>query len=272
MKKYIFIIMTKCRTRNLSFLMIYLFLFTAPAIAQNNAVETHIQEAFNDLKSRYIQEKIYVHTDKSFYLSGEILWFRMYYFDEIYNKPLTLSKIAYVEILDKFNKPVLQEKISLKPGEANGSFIIPFNIPSGVYKFRAYTNWMKNFGEDYFFEKPIRIVNPQLLVADSVAVKTNKYDVQFFPEGGDLIQNVESKVAFRITDANGKGLACNGELQNSNKEIILKFSPGQMGIGHFSFTPLTGQTYQAVILLTNGEQVIKDIPVAHASGYVMNLS
>ncbi len=65
---------------------------------------------------------------------GRLLWFRIYYVDAFYNRPASISKIAYVEILDKYNQPVLQQKVSLKPGESNG--IIYYSCQ---YSFRRIT-------------------------------------------------------------------------------------------------------------------------------------
>src|ERR1700730_14095522 len=57
------------------------------------------------------KEKIYLQTDKSFYISGEICWFKAYIVDAYMNRPFTLSKVAYVELLNHDSKPVLQGKI-----------------------------------------------------------------------------------------------------------------------------------------------------------------
>src|SRR3984885_5408063 len=137
--------------------------FILSAFTQNSLPEINIRAAFDQYRTRFIQEKLFVHTDKDTYISREICWFRIYYTDVFYNRPATVSKIAYVEILDKNNLPILQQKVSLKPGESNGSVIIPVNIPTGTYRFRTYTNWMKNFSPEYYFEKDIRIINPQSL-------------------------------------------------------------------------------------------------------------
>src|SRR3954468_23166855 len=64
--------------------------------------------SFNQYYQHTSQEKLFVHTDKSFYLAGEILWFKIYVVDITFNKPLDISKVAYVEVLDTTNKPVLQ--------------------------------------------------------------------------------------------------------------------------------------------------------------------
>ena len=262
---------------NRNFLILFVFLpvyfLAGPAVqAQTASVMEEPLHIFNQYRAQYVQEKLYVHTDKNSYITGEICWFRVYCVDASDNMPSSVSKIGYVEILDKNNRPVLQQKVSLKPGEADGSLIIPVTIPSGTYKFRAYTNWMKNFGPEYFFEKAIRIINPVNLVPDSSIAKIKHYDIQFFPEGGNLVQNIQSKLAFRITDAYGRGLDCDGMLLNASGDTILNFHPRHFGLGNFLFTPLAGQSYKAMIRFPNGEEVIKELPMVYGQGYVMNLA
>ncbi len=242
------------------------------AFSQNQTAEQSIVQTFNQYREQYIPEKLFVHTDRDSYVSREILWFRIYYVDAFYNRPASLSQIAYIEILDKNNLPVIQQKVSLKKGESDGSMIIPVNIPSGVYRLRAYTNWMKNFSPDYYFEKAIRITRPQNGQPDSAISKTKHYDIQFFPEGGNLVQQIESRVAFRITDAHGRGLEFNGILINGNKDTILKFHPANRGLGNFLFTPAPGQTYKAIIRFPGGEEVVKELPAAYPDGYTLSLS
>jgi hypothetical protein len=258
--KYLFCFLTGC------------LFFISSAFPQNNQQEKDIQAAFDLYKSRFIQEKLFVHTDKDSYISREICWFRIYYTDAFYNKPATVSKIAYVELLDKNNLPVLQQKVSLKPGESDGSMIIPVNISSGTYRFRAYTSWMKNFSPDYYFEKVIRIINPQNSQVEPPTSKTKQYDIQFFPEGGNLVQQIESKVGFRITDAFGKGLAFEGTIVSSTGDTVLHFHPLVMGIGHFLFTPAPGQSYKAIIHLLQGDQIVKALPDAYTNGFVLSVS
>jgi hypothetical protein len=241
------------------------------ACAQAPAMNKILADDLNQYRSSYVQEKIYVHTDKDAYTTREICWYRIYYVDAFSNQPASMSKIAYVEILDKNNRPVLQQMASLKDGQSSGSLVIPINIPSGTYTFRAYTNWMKNFGPEYFFEKPIRIINPKKLIPDSTVQKINRYDIQFFPEGGNWVQQIETKVGFRITDAYGRGLDCQGMLLDGQSDTLLRFRPLHKGLGNFTFTPKPGQTYRALIRFPNGASVLKDLPVVYAEGLVLNL-
>ena len=130
---------------------------------------------------------------------------------------------------------------------------------------------MKNFSPDYYFEKGIRIINPQNTQAEPPASKTKQYDIQFFPEGGNLVQQIESKVGFRITDAYGKGLECEGAILSSAGDTVLHFHPLAMGLGHFVFTPAPGQSYKAIIHFLQGDQVVKELPDAYVNGFVLSV-
>ena len=151
MKTKFHIIKSSAGFRILFFLFLELIFILPSALSQNTLVGKNLLNTYNQYRSEYVQEKLFVHTDKDSYISREICWFRVYYVDAFNNSPASLSKIAYVEILDRNNRPMLQQKVSLKPGESNGSMIIPINIPSGTYKLRAYTNWMKNFEPGVLF-------------------------------------------------------------------------------------------------------------------------
>ncbi|NCD69157.1 hypothetical protein [Mucilaginibacter agri] len=231
-----------------------------------------IESSFNNYQQKNLHEKLFVHTDKSFYLTGEILWLKIYDVDGATNKPLTISKTAYIDILDKGNSPVLQAKIALNQASGNGSLYIPVNLTNGNYKLRAYTSWMKNYGPDYYFEKQISIVNP-LRSPDVQAAKAadGDYDVQFFPEGGTLLGNVANKVAFKIIDNNGKGADLRGAVINQRNDTLVRFRSLKFGMGSFMLTPTAGETYRAVIK-SAGKSMVRNLPAVAKEGYAMILT
>jgi hypothetical protein len=108
---------------------------------------------FESYAENHLQEKIFVHTDKENYVSGEIIWFKLYITDALLHQPSTLSKIGYVEVLDQAHKSILQAKIELKNSMGIGSFMIPYSVQSGNYIFRSYSGLMKNESADFYFEK-----------------------------------------------------------------------------------------------------------------------
>jgi hypothetical protein len=157
-----------------------LFLFSAQLCVGQNDFPVSLNSRFTEFGRENFQEKLFVHTDRSSYIAGEIIWFKVYAVDASLNQPLDLSKVSYVEILDKNHVQVLKAKIDMKNGSGNGSFFLPLTLNTGSYTLRAYTNWMKNFSADFYFEKTIRIFNtlkaPVKSERDSLS-----YDIQFFP-------------------------------------------------------------------------------------------
>src|SRR5258705_3045513 len=107
-----------------------------------------IQSSFKEYKNYNLSEKIFTHTDKDLYLAGEIVWFKLYVVNADDNRLIDLSKLSYVEIINADQKPVLQTKVEVNKGTGNGSLYLPVSLNSGVYKLRAYTNWMKNFSAE----------------------------------------------------------------------------------------------------------------------------
>jgi len=230
-----------------------------------------IPEKLDYYQQHVLQEKIFVHTDKSLYFAGEIMWFKIYDVDATTHKPLDISKVAYAEILDHEDKPVLQAKIVLKNGSGSGSFSLPFTINSGSYKFRAYTNWMKNTGPDFFFEKPLNLINTLKTAPVSLHQKDGLYDIQFFPEGGNLVKNIETKIGYRVVNQEGRGMDFEGTVVDENNRAVVTFHPLKFGIGNFLFRPEDGHSYKALIKLDN-KVVTKELPLIHEQGYVMNLN
>jgi hypothetical protein len=249
-----------------------LLLSITKATAQNTAAEISLSAQFQNYTQAGVQEKIYLHSDKSFYLTGEICWFKLYCVNASSNRPLNMSKVAYIEIINEKNNPVLQAKISIKNGFGDGSFQLPAKLASGKYKIRSYTNWMKNFSANFFFEKEITIINPQHFSDSGSAIQKSIYTIQFFPEGGNLVNGIESKIAFRATDQHNKGAFCEGFIINNRDDTLLKFHPLKFGIGNFLLTPQTNEIYKAVTVFPGCERVIQDLPIAFDKGYVINVA
>jgi hypothetical protein len=241
-----------------------------PANAQN-AVPVSLQKDFDAYRSSALQEKIYLHTDKNFYLAGEICWFKIYYVDAFFHHSLDISKVVYVELLDRADKPVSQAKIQVEKGDGNGSMQLPANIRSDQYKIRAYTNWMKNFSPDYFFEKTITVVNSRKTPESETTAATEKYFIHFFPEGGNLVNGIQSKIAFQVVNRYGKGIPSNGVVTTDKSDTIVTLSTFHLGTGTFRLKPEKGIAYKATIQLPGGNTITEPIPVAYEFGEVMRL-
>jgi hypothetical protein len=242
---------------------------------------------FDSYRNGVVQEKLFVHTDKPVYLAGEISWFKIYCVEAGSHRSLSLSKVAYVDVVDNEDRPVLQGKIALVNSEGRGSFFLPLTLSSGNYKLRAYTNWMKNFGPDYFFEQPIMVINTlkeMPAAAGGAGMQTggeaslrgagagvdSDYFIAWFPEGGDLVKDIPTRVGFRITSRDGKGVDGQGVVMDENRDTVAVFAAMRFGIGQFRFTPTGEHVYRAVIAC-HGDTIGSGLPVVHDRGYVMNV-
>jgi hypothetical protein len=228
-------------------------------------------EKFTQFQLHHFQEKLYVHVAKTFYLSGETIWFRIYEVDGYYHKPLALSRVAYVEVLGSDQRPVLQAKVEMNESRGSGSFSIPVTLPSGSYKLRAYTSWMKNFDPEYYFEQPLTVINTLKETSSAHAYAPDSISIQFFPEGGNLVAGLESVIGFKAVNRSGDGVNCQGFIVNQHKDTVASFRSLRFGMGHFSFKPIKEDQYSAIVRA--GDAVLRaTLPEIHSEGFVMRLS
>ena len=139
---------------NMRILFLLTFLFSRQSYSQQLIDKT------SDSDIRNFKEEIFVRTDRDIYISGEEVWFKAYTLNGLANTQDDISKVVYLELLDKNNFPLRQVKVKIEKSSGSASFILPDNISSGNYLIRAYTNWMKNFSTDEFFYRTISVINP----------------------------------------------------------------------------------------------------------------
>jgi hypothetical protein len=252
------------------YLLVTLILMAPSASGQDEELKK-LQGQFSRYSRQLLQEKLYVHVDKDFYVAGEIVWFKIYAVEGSENRLMDLSKIAYVEIISGDQKPLLQAKIELRNGTGDGSFFLPQAIASGNYVLRAYTSWMKNFAPEYFFRQSITVVNTLKKTPVRQASLRSSYEVRFFPEGGNLVEGLPSTVGFKVNDQQGRGADFKGTLIDQNNVAVASFEPQAFGMGRFRFTPKPGDSYRAIIRLHDNDVVVGEFPNAYSTGYVMNL-
>ena len=127
-----------------SILIISLIMMSISVYSQESA-NTSLIATFQQYQSDHYQEKVFIHTDKNFYLAGETIWMKAYVTDGFFHALSTLSKVVYIEILDKNQNPVLRTKMAVSDATGEASLSIPATVLSGNYILRGYTQWMKNF-------------------------------------------------------------------------------------------------------------------------------
>lgn len=309
------------------------------------------------------QEKVHIHMDKPYYAIGDHIWFKAYVVSAENNQPSYISKILYAELINDKDSVKQTLKLPLMVGLAWGEFALSDTLKEGNYRIRAYTNWMRNFGEDYFFDKTITIgnaitnniiteinytfskegtsqkvkaeinykdingnpiankdvnyevqldsrsiskgssktdskgnlsltfINNQPLIQKSGSINThvkldgkryvpknfpikstsNDVDVQFFPEGGDLIAGLRSKVAFKALGADGLAVPVSGYLIDNAANRIAEFKSEHLGMGLFAFRPQSGEAYKALVTFEDGSEKSFDLPGIKPNGCVLSV-
>jgi hypothetical protein len=251
-------------------LILFFTAFCADTLtAQSTAPFQSISAAFDSYAEKVVEEKIYVHTDKSAYLAGELMWLKIYNVDRRFNQPISLSKVGYVELLDSRNKQVLQSKIALDSGRGGGSVVIPASLPSGIYRLRSYTNWMKNFSEEAFFQTTIKVINAGRPLPNTVSNMKPVYKVLLFPEGGNLVEGLESRLAYKIVDQFGNGVSASGWIIQDRKDSLKKIKTGRFGMGNVMITPAEGKAYVALFNLPDGNTITANFPAVYKQGFIM---
>lgn len=237
------------------------------AYAQNSVSDT-LRSRFNAFRSKNFTEKIFLHTDRSSYFTGEDVWFTIFHVDASFHKPMTWSKVLYVELIGRDGQPVIQGKFPLGDTITTGSFFLPASLNSGNYELVAYTSWMKNFGSEFFFRQRISVINPFLELPKDLD-QGPEYDIQFFPEGGNLVYGLESTIGFRAVGRDGHGVNFKGAILNQQNDTLARFSPLKFGLGRFNFLPEQGQQYRVVIVDSRKKIFHPILPAIKVDGFVM---
>ncbi|KQM77206.1 hypothetical protein ASE74_18295 [Pedobacter sp. Leaf216] len=197
-------------------------------------------------------EKSYLQVDRGYYSTGEDIWFSAYLVNGKSSSLTATSNNLYVELLSPKSEIIDRKMIRLNGGLGKGDFKLKDSIPSGWYAIRAYTNWMRNFGDDFVFQKRIHISNNIIENASyftrNPANKTDgnalKKSIAFFPEGGSLVEGLSSIVAFKTNDDAGNGVKATGSIISSKGDTVTTFQSTEAGMGIFAFTPKAGEKYR----------------------------
>lgn len=232
-----------------------------------NCIEAqYIDSLVNILDTRYPQEKIYLHFDKAYYNPGETIWFKAYLAMD--NLPAAISRTMYAELLDDKSNVVQRKMMPVLQSGAAASFDLPDTLRASRLFVRAYTSWMLNFDSSLLYVKAIQIIPAKNTVKKLPAALI--YSLQFFPEGGDLVDNISSKVAFKATDSRGEPTSIKGDVTDDKGKKITSFSSVHDGMGYFNLQPSVAQKYKAIWKDKKGVLHETPLPPAKKEGMVLS--
>ncbi len=233
--------------------------------ADRETVESHLLEQL----SVYPQEKIHLHLDRDMYVPGEKIWFKAYLVDAFSHQYPTKSRYVYVELVSTADTLISRVMIRPDNGVHDGHIFLSEKIPEGHYTIRAYTKYMENQGDDYFFMKDIYIGNLQSDVTEPEKKSKKKektpdaktdFDISFFPEGGNLLDRAMCRVAFKALNEDGSAEHITGELTDEHGEIIIPVKTFHEGMGMFAFIPCVDKKYYLHCTNSKGMEKVFELP------------
>ena len=249
----------------------------------------------NYFNRRCSQEKVYLHLDNTAYFQGETIWYAANVVDAT-TGGVAASKVLYVELLSPTGVVLKQQKLKITDGRCHGSFSLidtsveeavalrgAIGYPSGYYQIRAYTRAMLNFDDAAVFSRVIPVyespktegnyANPVMSQYNgketnrpepTKAEKPKKLNIQFFPEGGHLLADVECRVAFKATDENGHGVSIDNMTDKDGNTLTIPLQHN--GMGSFLFRSADVKRGASVKVRYEGRNYTFQLPAAEQQG------
>ena len=267
-----------------------------------------IRQALEQSSVSQVQEKVYIHTDNQCYFVGDTLWYKAYVVRADNLRPTDMSRILYVELLSPDGLLVERQNIIVAPeGHTCGQFVLQDSLYSGYYELRAYTRWMLNFNvsehkhtttetwqfynrqmaADYYrlwdglYSRVLPIYGKPETPGDYDArrmyqrpkqrlqkPKKEELFVTFYPEGGSLVQGLQSRVAFDAVDQLGQAVDIAGTVTTDGRHVA-DIRTAHLGRGVFTVTP--GQKRLTAQFEWRGKKYAFDLPRAEQGGVVLTL-
>lgn len=114
----------------------------------------------DSVNSRYAREKIFIHYDRPHYNLGDTLWARGY-IAAAWNHSLNdSSRLVYLEVINPKGRTVYRSSAFCFLGQFDASIPLDESIyPEGTYLLRAYTQWMRNFGDSLFYYSYFKVLD-----------------------------------------------------------------------------------------------------------------
>lgn len=223
-----------------------LVLFTNVVLAQD-----FFRDKLDNFLQKEVQEKVYLHFDRPQYAAGDNIWFKAYVTDAATHFPTEISWNLHVELINDKQEILDSLTLFIEDGTANGNFSLTRDLVPGPYQVRAYTNWMRNGSDDFFYKKVFKIVGPssdeEMEDVQENYIPKERLLVDFLPEGGDMIDGIPTKVAVKASDINGSGMLVYGSIMNDKGVKVTDFDTDDKGYALCFFRPSIEENYLALI-------------------------
>lgn len=233
----------------------------------------------------YPHEKVYLHFDNNSYYLGDTLWYKAYLMTNGTSR-MSISKVLHVELWSQFGQKADEQLLPIKDGVACGQFHLKKRMLPGYYEVRAYTRWMRNWGDLHYFSRVFPFYAAPMVAGEykkelfnfrlDRSVKTRpqtdskKFEISFFPEGGNLVKGIFSKVAFRVRAKNDPFPDAKLEIYSNDDVLLDTYSVIHDGMGWFRYRPTEKPGY--VKVYSQGKAYTFELPDCKLAGICLSVS
>jgi len=213
------------------------------------------------------QERVMLHVDKSEITEDTPLFFKAYVLTGPNRVRATLSKVLKIELTNKEKQIVTSQYHKIEDGISEGALVIPKKMDEGTYTLRAYTRWMQNYGEPFFFTKELQYgSNENAVIKEKES--TEPFSVTFHPEGGNLIANFSNRLLMKI-DSEVKGIGnVHAKIIDSEGNEVATVVPFGPQLISTIFTPEPDERY--TLKTSNGFSF--PLPRSLSKGILLNVN
>ena len=248
--------------------MFKIFLGLLLVLIVNNSSAQVYDSTLNVYDEEFPLEKIHIQFDRTMYNTGETIFYKLYILSGV--EWTSLSKNVYVVFYDNNGAFIKETAAPLFQSSAKGSFDVPGDYKGSFIHLRAYTRWMLNDDSVFLYERNIPINVAKETSSKTITSQLTK--VESFPEGGVLVNDLKSRVAFKATNPAGAPVFIKGFLVNNKNKVLDTLKVAHDGMGSFKLKPVAGESYQLNWIDENGKKGSSNIMPALPSGVVMNVT
>ena len=315
--------------------LIFFILLSLPIFSQDNNKDIDLSVA----------EKIYLQLHSNVYATDQDIWFKAIVTGTENHIPSNLSQVLYVDLIGPNEQIIAHRLVKLTQGIGQGAFELDKDMPQGRYLIRAYTQWNRNFGDDFIFRAYVDLYAPTQNNKDPIeglsvtekedgrwtltgqlwpqrmrsenerqvqvfmdwgkgkdTIKVNRkgrnlfpldyeipekldwitltletgqalrhtktivlnhppLDLQFFPEGGEIIHGFRNKIGFKAVGLDGKGKMVQGEILDAKSRKVATFKSNHLGMGFFFVEADSSTSYNANIVYTDSLETVATYPL-----------
>ncbi len=156
----------------------------------------------------------------------------------------------------------LQDSIEVKP--VNGQYAIEYVVPKDLFKLELRVKL-----EDTKLKNRKRKV--ESTYSKTIVLNNNFLDLQFFPEGGKMVDGFTNKVAYKSINGEGLGAEVSGYIVDETDSIVTPFSTNKIGMGFVFFKPNKNKTYYGKIMGADELAYKYPLPKVMETGYLLSV-